>query len=195
MRETVKTLFRAAALLAVLPRIVALRIASAFIGGDRALESSSQSVARVPGIRGQYMRRAFLSSAGVTCHASATVCFGTLFSKRGAVLDENVYVGPYCHLGLVHLERDVLLAAGVHIPSGARIHGTGDPDRPIREQGGVVTRVRIGRGSWIGSGSVILADVGCNCVVGAGAVVTSPIPDDSVAAGVPARVLRSRRLQ
>ena len=30
-------------------------------------------------------------------------------SQAGAVLDENVYVGPWCLLGLVHLERDVLL--------------------------------------------------------------------------------------
>ena len=101
-------------------------------------------------------------------------------------------MGPGCHLGLVHLERDVLVAAGVHIPSGGRIHGTDDPTIPIREQEGVAKMVRIGAGSWIGSASVILADVGRNCVIGAGSVVTRPIPDNVVAAGVPARVVRER---
>jgi acetyltransferase-like isoleucine patch superfamily enzyme len=52
--------------------------------------------------------------------------------------------------------------------------------------------VRVGSGSWIGSGAVILADVGRNCVVGAGAVVTKALPDDVVAVGVPARVIRVR---
>jgi serine acetyltransferase len=52
--------------------------------------------------------------------------------------------------------------------------------------------VRIGAGSWIGAGAIILADVGRGCVVGAGAVVTRPLPDFAVAVGVPARVLRFR---
>jgi serine acetyltransferase len=52
--------------------------------------------------------------------------------------------------------------------------------------------VRIGAGSWIGAGAIILADVGRGCVVGAGAVVTRPLPDFAVAAGVPARILRFR---
>jgi acetyltransferase-like isoleucine patch superfamily enzyme len=37
-----------------------------------------------------------------------------------------------------------------------------------------------------------MADVGAQAIVGAGAVVTKPIPDRTVAAGVPARVVRSR---
>ena len=39
---------------------------------------------------------------------------------------------------------------------------------------------------------MILADIGRNSVVGAGSVVTSPIPDNVIAAGVPARVIRER---
>jgi acetyltransferase-like isoleucine patch superfamily enzyme len=38
-----------------------------------------------------------------------------------------------------------------------------------------------------------MADVGCGTVVGAGAVVVKPLPDEVIAAGVPARVIRSRR--
>ena len=52
--------------------------------------------------------------------------------------------------------------------------------------------MRVGAGSWIGSAAVILADVGRNSVVGAGSVVTSPVPDNVIAAGVPARVIRER---
>lgn len=118
--------------------------------------------------------------------------FGTIFSQAGARLDANVYVWPRCHLGLVHLERDVLLAAGVHVPSGADTHGTDRVDVPIREQDGQRTRVVIGEDSWVGSAAIVLADVGRHSVVAAGSVVTKPVPDYVVAAGVPARVIKER---
>jgi acetyltransferase-like isoleucine patch superfamily enzyme len=126
------------------------------------------------------------------CHPSATVEFGVLFSKAGARLDENAYVGPRCHLGLVHIEKDALLAAGVHVPSGGMIHGYDDLDVPIREQPGRLQLVRIGEGAWIGSAAVVMASVGRGSIVGAGAVVVKPIPDMVIAGGVPARVIRSR---
>jgi acetyltransferase-like isoleucine patch superfamily enzyme len=55
--------------------------------------------------------------------------------------------------------------------------------------------VRIGQGSWVGSGAIVMADVGRHCVVAAGAVVTRRIPDFAIAAGVPARIVRFRRAQ
>ena len=87
--------------------------------------------------------------------------------------------------------RFVLLAAGVHVPSGPHTHGM-DLSAPIHDQPGTLRVVRIGAGSWIGSNAVILADVGRNTIVGAGAVVTHPLPDHVIAAGVPARVVKRR---
>lgn len=192
MRELLKRFARGAATVAVAPSLVSFAVRSRVLGPDRALEGSSQALGLVPGIAGQYVRRAFLCRVLAHCDPSATIEFGVLFSAAGARLEANVYVGPRCHLGLVHLERDVLLAAGVHIPSGARIHGTEDPKCPIREQRFERRLVRVGAGSWVGSAAVVMADVGRNVVVGAGAVVTRPIPDDVVAAGVPATVVKRR---
>jgi len=193
MRSLAKGLANALATVAVLPALVSYAIRRPLLGADRALEGSTQALALVPGVLGDYLRRAFLRQTLAECEASATVQFGTIFSQAGARLGAHVYVGPRCHLGLVHLERDVLLAAGVHVPSGADTHGTTDTDRPIREQSGHRTVVRIGEGTWVGSAAIVLADVGRHCVVGAGAVVTTPLPDYVVAAGVPARVIRHRR--
>ena len=95
-------------------------------------------------------------------------------------------------MGLVHIERDVLIGAGVHLPSGPATHGTDDLSRPIREQQGAPQLVRIGHGAWIGSTAVVLADVGHDTVVGAGAIVTRPLPPFVIAAGVPARPVRAR---
>ncbi len=69
------------------------------------------------------------------------------------------------------------------------------PDKPIRKQplrskGGIV----IGDEAWLGVGVIVLDGVriGKGAVIGAGSVVTRDIPDNAIAAGVPARVLSSR---
>ncbi len=192
LKRTLKAVARVAALVAVAPVLVSFWLNAAVLGRGRALESRSQLLSLWPGLTGQYLRRAFLQRVLTRCHPSATVEFGTFFSQPGAILDENVYVGPRCILGLVHLERDVLLAAGVQIPSGGLTHYFDDPTRPIREQGGERKMVTIGAGAWIGSGAIVLADVGKGTVVAAGSVVTKPLPDNVIAGGVPAKVIRPR---
>jgi virginiamycin A acetyltransferase len=192
VRTIVKSMVRGMATVLVLPLFAVWWAESKLIGRDRALEYATEGLAWQPGLVGRYFRRAFLSLVLPRCHPSSEIGFGVIFSKADATVDENVYIGPRCHIGLVCLERDVLLAAGVHVTSGAQTHGTGDTTRAIRDQEGVRALVRIGAGTWIGSNAVIMADVGAGSVIGAGAVVTRPIPDNVVAAGVPARVLRSR---
>ena len=51
--------------------------------------------------------------------------------------------------------------------------------------------IKVGDNVMIGSGTIILQDVkiGSNIIIGAGFIVTKDIPDNSVAAGVPCRVI------
>jgi acetyltransferase-like isoleucine patch superfamily enzyme len=191
-REILKALARLAAHVLVSPWLLSFWLKATVVGKDRALHGSSESLSLLPGLPGQYLRRAFLSHVLRHCHPSASIGFGTLFSKAGASIGAKVYIGPRCHIGLAALEDDVLLAAGVHVTSGAQTHGFAELGGPIREQEGAARLVRIGAGSWIGSAAVVMADVGRDTVVGAGAVVTNALPDRVVAAGVPARVLRTR---
>lgn len=192
MKSVIKSLLHLLALVCVSPLLLIHALSASLLGKDRALEGSSQWLSLLPGLGGVFLRRAFLGVVLRRCHRSAEVSFGTLFSQTGALIDEDVYVGPRCHLGLVHLEKNVLIAAGVHIPSGGQTHHFSDPSQPIREQGGTRTMVTIGEGAWIGSAAIVLASVGKGSIIAAGAVVTKPIPDFVIAAGVPARVLRSR---
>jgi len=180
------------ATLAIAPALLTYRLRAAVVGPDRALEGSTQLLALAPGIVGQYLRRAFLCRVLAECDPTSTVEFGTIFSQAGARLGAHAYVGPRCHIGLAHIERDALVAAGVHIPSGPATHGTADLATPIRLQPGRPRMVRIGAGSWIGSAAIVMADVGRDTIVGAGSVVTRPLPDGVLAAGAPARVLRPR---
>jgi len=191
MKDLLKAVARTVAAVVMLPALVSFKLRAAVVGPNRALTGSSQLWSLVPGVLGQYLRRAFLSrvlSGG--CAPSAVIEFGVLFSQVDSQIDEGVYIGPRCHLGHVHLERDVMLAAGVHVPSGAHTHGTDASASTFRDQPGDLRLVRIGAGSWIGSNAVVMADVGKSTIVGAGAVVTRPLPDRVVAAGVPARIVK-----
>jgi virginiamycin A acetyltransferase len=192
MIEPLKRVARAVALIAVSPLLLWFLIKRQIMDPDRALQGSAQALSLLPGLPGMYIRRAFLSVALERCAPTSVVEFGVTFSRAGARLDDNVYVGSFSNLGLVHLERDVLIASGVHIPSGPETHGSDSTDLAIRDQPGHRQLVRVGAGSWVGSGAIVMADVGRDCIIGAGAVVTHPIPDRSVAVGVPARVVRVR---
>ena len=192
LKSMAKAAVRWACVPPVLPSWVLYQLSRRVVGDSRALEGATQLLAGLPGLPGVLLRGAFLRLVLAKCSPTAEVCYGTLLSQPGAVIEDRVYVGPRCHLGLVHLEADVLLAAGVHVPSGGATHHFDDPTVPIREQGGERRVVRIGRGAWIGSAAVVLADVGEGTIVGAGSVVTKPLPPNVIAAGVPAKVIRDR---
>src|SRR5690606_3331276 len=193
MRDALKAVVRAMATIVVAPALLSYCVKRLAIGPDRALEGSTQALAWLPGVPGTYLRGAFLARVLASFDRTASVHYGTILSQAGARIDANVYVGPDCHLGLVLLQRDVLIASGVQIPSGPDTHGTERVDIPIREQPARLRMVTIGEGSWVGSGAIVLADVGRHAVVAAGSVVTKPVPDYAIAAGVPARVIRDRR--
>jgi acetyltransferase-like isoleucine patch superfamily enzyme len=73
-------------------------------------------------------------------------------------------------------------------------HAVVDVERPIRMQGIYKRDVDVGHNVWIGYGACILRGVrvGDNAILGTSAVVTRDVPDNAVAAGVPARVIRIR---
>lgn len=113
------------------------------------------------------------------------------------VIEDNCAIGTNTIISarnLIHIERDVLIAQWVLIVD--HNHAYEDITVPIINQG--ITeggRIRIGQGSWIARGAVILCPkgeltIGRNCVVAANSVVTRSIPDYSLVAGLPARIIR-----
>ncbi|MBI4353718.1 MAG: acyltransferase [Candidatus Omnitrophica bacterium] len=97
-------------------------------------------------------------------------------SDGGAIeIGNNVLIGPYC-----------VLRAADHVFS--------DPAIPIKDQGHRGGAIVIEDDCWLGSHVVVTRSVriGRGCVIGAHSVVTHDIPPYTVAAGVPATVLRQR---
>lgn len=136
----------------------------------------------------------------------------------GIVIEDNVFIGRntiiYCKNGNIHLKRgvnissnctvfssnkvtieeDTMVGAYTYLLSGGEYDYT-DTETKFADQSGMKTKgeLVIGRNCWIGARVTILdaACVGEHCVIGAGAVVTAPIPRDSLAVGMPARVIKS----
>jgi acetyltransferase-like isoleucine patch superfamily enzyme len=99
------------------------------------------------------------------------------------VSSNDMTVGPWTVIGAY----TYLLSGGGydHGPAAAR----------FSEQNGYLTHgpLTIGANCWLGAGVVILdaASVGEHCVVAAGAVVTKPVPPNTIVGGVPAQPIRT----
>jgi serine acetyltransferase len=115
------------------------------------------------------------------------------------VTDPVVTIGDRCMIGRgSHIvgHFDVTIGDDVHTGPYVYItdqnHGYERTDEVVHAQWPSDIPVRIGSGSWLGTGVVILpgTELGKNVVVGAGAVVRGTFPDHCVIAGVPARIVR-----
>jgi len=193
MKSLVKRSLVMAAHVIVLPAVAACLALRAVGCKDTAITGWSQAFSLIPGTTGVLLRQAFFSWTLARCGRDACVSFGTLFSHSNASIGNSTYIGNYCSIGDVQIDDDVLIASHVSIMNGCRQHGTGRLDIPVREQQGVYEPISIGCDSWIGERATIAASVGRHCVIGAGSLVLSPIPDYAVAVGVPARVIKDRR--
>ena len=114
---------------------------------------------------------------------------------KGLVLGNHSNIGPYNYIGCsgkITIGDNVMLAPRVSIY--AENHLFDHAHITIKEQGVKRMDVKIEDDCWIASNVVILAGVtiGKGSVVAAGSVVNENIPPYSVAAGVPARVIKSR---
>lgn len=104
-------------------------------------------------------------------------------------IGKNVFINFNCtflDLGGITIEDNVLIGPNVSILS------EGHPVSPENRHSLQVVSVHIKKNAWIGAGVTILQGVtiGENAVVAAGAVVSEDVPDNTVAGGIPAKVIR-----
>lgn len=103
---------------------------------------------------------------------------GTLICPY-AVINPEAVIGELCIINSAAVvEHEVCVEDGVHIA----VHAT------------ILGQAYIKKNTFIGAGSVVLqgVSVGENCIIGAGSVVLYDIPDNCVAVGTPAKIVKRR---
>jgi len=129
--------------------------------------------------------------------------YAWLVALKIDVYDPKLTIGEGCSLGdfnhiaavrSVAFGKFVLTANGVYISDN--LHSFENIHVPIMHQPVVFkSEVSVGDGTWIGEHVCIIgAKIGKHCVIGANAVVTKDVPDYSVVAGAPARVIKRYNL-
>jgi virginiamycin A acetyltransferase len=175
------------------PLVMAYHVQRIVLGRERAYGAASQRAARWPGVYGQRMRKGLLRRIGTSIGVGVDIGFGTVFRRPPNTIGDHVAIGHYSLITTATIGDYTLIGDRVAVYDGRRQHGIERLDVPMMLQEGERRSIVIGRDCLIGSSAVILADVGSHAVVGAGSVVTEPVPEYAIVAGVPARQLADRR--
>lgn len=129
---------------------------------------------------------------GTTIAAGAIVQGEVTLGKNCSVQAGSILIG-YAPDGRISIGDDVRIAPGVQMI--AANHRFEDEGRPITAQGLAPAPIVLEGDIWVAGRVIITAGVtvGKGSVLAAGAVVTKDVPPYSIMAGVPARLLRSRK--
>ncbi|HMT03936.1 MAG: acyltransferase [Solirubrobacterales bacterium] len=133
-------------------------------------------------------------SVGQGCHFEPG-CWITMSDHAKVTLGDDVWLNRNV---MVAAEQEVMVGDHVMFANGCFVgdasHRFNDPNIPITWQGFTSKGpVRIGSNVWLGVNVVVTSGVtiGDHCVVGANSVVTGDLPEGTIAAGAPAKVIRS----
>ncbi len=136
---------------------------------------------------------------GITIGDNVSISRNTILAcKNGTIeIGEGCLIGINC---MIHSEKMVKLGKYVLIAAYCYIIGGGDhnydrTDIPIMAQGTVSKGIVIEDDVWLGAG-VKISDgvtIGTGSIIGTSAVVLKDIPPYSIAYGVPAKVIKSRK--
>jgi acetyltransferase-like isoleucine patch superfamily enzyme len=153
----------------------------------------SEMLSRVPFAFGWKLRRAVFSRILPSVGKDVVLHHGVVIEDERTTFGDDVWVSVGTYIDYAIIEDHVLIGQHAVLLAGKGHHNIDRTDIPIKLQGNPPKEpITIGRGVWIGANATVMADVGHDAIVGAGSVVTKPVPPFAVVAGNPARVIRMR---
>ncbi|GAA1838323.1 acyltransferase [Agromyces salentinus] len=140
------------------------------------------------------VRRRILRFSGVRLAGNARIQPYVRFVGSPSRL--NVKSGAFINVGLlVGGNADVVVEERASIGPNVQLIPTTHEVGKHEQRAGATTSapIRIGRGSWVGAGVIVLGgvDIGDGCVIAAGSVVTRDCEPDGLYGGTPAKLLRT----
>lgn len=127
---------------------------------------------------------------------NVTIAQGCYLHGNDIRIDDNSHLAPYCIVyGPCRIGKKCCI--GGHVTFASRGQDYSDPDVPFVEMPIIIKEVFLEDNVWIGANAVLIQGVrvGEGAIVGAGAVVTHDVAPYTVVGGVPARLIRSRRME
>ena len=145
----------------------------------------------LPGLPGVFLRRGFYSLTLHRCSLDSHIGFGTLFSHRNSVIEDNVYIGNYCSIGSAHIGENSLIGSRSSLLSGGGQHIHNDETGTWGAfSTDNIKQIQIGKNVWLGESAVVMANIGDGCQIAAGSVISSDTKDYVMLAGNPARFIK-----
>jgi len=191
MKKLVKWIFLILFYVIVIPFGFSARLARMILDSDFLFHMWGQCFSLIPDPPGNFARRTYYKQTLKEFHLDVAVGFGTIFTKMDSTVAHRAEIGGFCLIGLVDIEELAIIASRTSVLSGRRQHdfnAVSEDNRILDDS--TFDRTRVGGGSFIGEKCLIMADVGKGTVIGAGSVVVKAIPDNVIAVGNPAKVIR-----
>lgn len=121
---------------------------------------------------------------------SKVVCAYSVEIKypKNLIIGNGVVIGPECVLGM---KSQLIIADGVVLSKGVVVETAGLNYKNEPPYVHISKEIKIGKNTWIGTRAIILSgvNIGENCIVGAGTVVTKNIPNNGIAVGNPMKII------
>ena len=148
------------------------------------------------GIKGLLIRYVLIKCISPSCGINVSIHPNVyLFYPEKITLGNHVSIHPMCYIdasGGLSIGDNVSIAHGVTILSSS--HNYNRVDVPIKDQGMYFAKTIISSNVWIGAKATILCGlkISSGSIIGANSVVTKDVSENSIVAGVPAKVIKYR---
>ena len=145
-----------------------------------------------------------LSKGGIDIGANFSIGRNSIIECTGVLreLGEKLIIGKNVGIaanafismrGKIEIGDDTIF--GPNVALHAENHNFSNLNIPVRLQGSTRKGIKIGKNCWIGSGVIVLdgVNIGDNCIIAAGAVVNKDIPSNTIAGGIPIKIIKNRK--